>query len=84
MAGERVWQAHRTHFYQRATDRGFTVIAIVGRVFAVNVALAALAIVSVAMPGAWTSLAALAAGVVLVAWLLAAFARGRRAGDPIS
>ena len=25
--GEPVWQAHRTHFYQLATDRGFTVIA---------------------------------------------------------
>jgi UDP-N-acetylmuramyl pentapeptide phosphotransferase/UDP-N-acetylglucosamine-1-phosphate transferase len=76
-AGERVWQAHRTHFYQRATDRGFTVIAIVGRVFAVNVALAALAVVSVALPVAWIGLAALAAGAALVAWLLAAFARGR-------
>ncbi len=28
--GERVWQAHRTHFYQRATDNGFSVPAIVG------------------------------------------------------
>ena len=25
--GERVWQAHRSHFYQRATDNGFTVSA---------------------------------------------------------
>jgi UDP-N-acetylmuramyl pentapeptide phosphotransferase/UDP-N-acetylglucosamine-1-phosphate transferase len=77
IAGERVWQAHRTHYYQRATDRGFTVSAIVGRVFAVNVVLAALAVVSVALSGWWTSLAALAAGAALVAWLLAAFARGR-------
>jgi UDP-N-acetylmuramyl pentapeptide phosphotransferase/UDP-N-acetylglucosamine-1-phosphate transferase len=77
IAGERVWQAHRTHFYQRATDRGFTVIQIVGRVFAVNVVLAALAVLSVALPSWWTSLAALAAGAALVAWLLAAFARGK-------
>ncbi|HXW27644.1 MAG TPA: glycosyl transferase [Xanthobacteraceae bacterium] len=76
-AGERIWQAHRTHFYQRATDGGFTVTAIVGRVFAVNVALAALAFVSVAAATLWISLAALAAGAALVAWLLAAFARGR-------
>jgi UDP-N-acetylmuramyl pentapeptide phosphotransferase/UDP-N-acetylglucosamine-1-phosphate transferase len=77
VAGERVWQAHRTHFYQRATDGGFTVIEIVGRVFAVNVVLAALAFVSVAMPTWLASLAALAAGAVLVAWLLRTFARGK-------
>ena len=77
-AGERVWQAHRTHFYQRATDGGFKVIEIVGRVFAVNVGLAALAFVSVAMPAWWVSIAALAAGAALVAWLLCVFARGKR------
>jgi UDP-N-acetylmuramyl pentapeptide phosphotransferase/UDP-N-acetylglucosamine-1-phosphate transferase len=76
-AGERVWQAHRTHFYQRATDRGLTVSEVVGRVFAVNVALAALAAISVAVPVWWIGLAALAAGAALVAWLLARFARGR-------
>jgi UDP-N-acetylmuramyl pentapeptide phosphotransferase/UDP-N-acetylglucosamine-1-phosphate transferase len=78
VAGERVWQAHRTHFYQRATDRGFTVIEIVGRAFAINVALAVLAVISVAMPGWRTSLIALTAGAALVAWLLWTFARGRK------
>jgi UDP-N-acetylmuramyl pentapeptide phosphotransferase/UDP-N-acetylglucosamine-1-phosphate transferase len=77
-AGERVWQAHRTHFYQRATDGGFSVIEIVGRVFAVNVALAALAVISVTVSGRWVALAMLAAGAALVAWLLRAFARGKR------
>ena len=43
IAGEKVWQAHRSHFYQRATDRGFTVKPGGGHVFAVNIALAALA-----------------------------------------
>jgi UDP-N-acetylmuramyl pentapeptide phosphotransferase/UDP-N-acetylglucosamine-1-phosphate transferase len=76
IAGERVWQAHRTHFYQRATDGGFTVIEIVGRVFVVNVVLAALAFVSVTVPAWWMSVATLAVGAVLVAWLLRAFARG--------
>ena len=33
MRREAVWEAHRTHFYQRATDRGFTVPEIVVRVF---------------------------------------------------
>ena len=42
---EPFWQAHRTHFYQRATDAGFSVPEIVARVFVVNVALVALAVV---------------------------------------
>jgi UDP-N-acetylmuramyl pentapeptide phosphotransferase/UDP-N-acetylglucosamine-1-phosphate transferase len=78
MKGERVWQAHRSHFYQRATDGGFTVSDVVARVFAVNLGLAALAIAIVILPGRINDLAALAAGAVLVAWLLVAFARGKR------
>jgi len=75
---EPVWQAHRTHFYQRATDNGFTVPEIVARVVLVNLALAALALVSVAAQSVVGSLAALAASIVLVAWLLAIFARLKR------
>ena len=41
--GENVTQAHRSHFYQRAIDNGLSVYQIVGRVFALNVALGALA-----------------------------------------
>jgi UDP-N-acetylmuramyl pentapeptide phosphotransferase/UDP-N-acetylglucosamine-1-phosphate transferase len=82
VAGERVWQAHRTHFYQRATDGGFSVIEIVARVFVVNIVLAALAFVSVAVPSWWVSVATLAAGAALVAWLLRAFARGKSASTP--
>jgi UDP-N-acetylmuramyl pentapeptide phosphotransferase/UDP-N-acetylglucosamine-1-phosphate transferase len=78
IAGDRVWQAHRTHFYQRATDGGFCVSEIVGRVFAVNVALAVLAMVSVAVPAWWAAVATLVAGAALVAWLLRAFDRGKR------
>src|ERR1700737_4813717 len=33
---ESVWTAHRSHFYQRATDGGFTVFRIVSEVFALN------------------------------------------------
>jgi UDP-N-acetylmuramyl pentapeptide phosphotransferase/UDP-N-acetylglucosamine-1-phosphate transferase len=76
--GERVWQAHRTHFYQRATDNGFSVGEIVSRVLAVNLVLAALALVSVAASSVIVSLATLAAAIATVAWLLATFARGRR------
>jgi UDP-N-acetylmuramyl pentapeptide phosphotransferase/UDP-N-acetylglucosamine-1-phosphate transferase len=74
---EPFWQAHRSHFYQRATDNGFTAMAIIVRVFAVNIALGVLALTTVMVPGRANEVAALAVGVILVAWLLAAFARGR-------
>ncbi|MGO8924424.1 MAG: MraY family glycosyltransferase [Xanthobacteraceae bacterium] len=76
--GEPVWRAHRTHFYQRATDRGLSVIEVVTRVFLVNLVLAALALATVLKPSRELDIAALIAGVVLVAWLLIGFARGRR------
>lgn len=76
--GEAVWRAHRTHFYQRATDGGFSVREIVVRVFVLNVALAGLALVSAIEPEPTVDLAALALGSALVAWLLLIFARGKR------
>jgi UDP-N-acetylmuramyl pentapeptide phosphotransferase/UDP-N-acetylglucosamine-1-phosphate transferase len=75
---EAVWQAHRTHFYQRATDGGFSVPEIVVRVFVLNVALAALALVSAIEPDPTVDIATLALGSALVAWLLLTFARGKR------
>jgi UDP-N-acetylmuramyl pentapeptide phosphotransferase/UDP-N-acetylglucosamine-1-phosphate transferase len=74
---EPFWEAHRTHFYQRATDNGFSTMAVVARVFAVNIGLGILAIISVIVPGRPSEIAALAVGAVLVAWLLATFERGR-------
>jgi UDP-N-acetylmuramyl pentapeptide phosphotransferase/UDP-N-acetylglucosamine-1-phosphate transferase len=76
--GEPVWEAHRSHFYQTATDRGFRVIDVVARVFAVNVALAALALVTILVPSRTTDVAALGIGVALVGWLMLLFARGPR------
>ena len=75
---EAVWQAHRTHFYQRATDGGFSVTEIVVRVFVLNLALATLALVSAIEPDLRVDLATLALGGALVAWLLGTFARGKR------
>jgi UDP-N-acetylmuramyl pentapeptide phosphotransferase/UDP-N-acetylglucosamine-1-phosphate transferase len=75
---EAVWQAHRTHFYQRATDNGFSVREIVVRVFVLNVALVGLAIVSAIEPDPGVDLATLALGGALVAWLLMTFARSKR------
>ena len=45
--GERVWLAHRSHFYQIATQRGFAVTEVTARVFGLNTVLALLAILSV-------------------------------------
>jgi UDP-N-acetylmuramyl pentapeptide phosphotransferase/UDP-N-acetylglucosamine-1-phosphate transferase len=76
--GERVWEAHRTHFYQRATDRGFTVREVVARVFAANIGLVLLAVATVIWPTVTVQAAALALGSILVVALLAALAAGKR------
>jgi UDP-N-acetylmuramyl pentapeptide phosphotransferase/UDP-N-acetylglucosamine-1-phosphate transferase len=73
---EPVWQAHRSHFYQRATDRGYRVIEVVTRVFFVNLALAALALATILLPSLTTNIAAVSVGAALVAGLLVVFARG--------
>jgi len=75
-AGEEFWRAHRRHFYQRAIDRGLGVLQVVGWVFGTNLALAALALSTVAAPRlGWPALAAAGAIVTL---LLASLARGKR------
>src|SRR5262245_25873054 len=71
-----IWQAHRSHYYQRATDRGLSVKTIVLRVFLVNIGLGGLALLTVVRPE--VSAVALAAGAALVGVLLAGFARGRK------
>jgi UDP-N-acetylmuramyl pentapeptide phosphotransferase/UDP-N-acetylglucosamine-1-phosphate transferase len=76
-AGERLWVAHRTHFYQRASDVGLSKPEIVARVFAINLGLVALAALSVVFNSTLTSVAAVVLGAGLVAALLVRFARGR-------
>jgi UDP-N-acetylmuramyl pentapeptide phosphotransferase/UDP-N-acetylglucosamine-1-phosphate transferase len=75
---ELIWQAHRTHFYQRATAMGFSVLQVVGRVFAVNLILAALALVSVAAHDPLISATALTIAAAVVAMLLLHLARGSK------
>jgi UDP-N-acetylmuramyl pentapeptide phosphotransferase/UDP-N-acetylglucosamine-1-phosphate transferase len=41
MRGEKIWQAHRSHFYQRATQQGLGHAAVVWRVIAANIMLIA-------------------------------------------
>jgi UDP-N-acetylmuramyl pentapeptide phosphotransferase/UDP-N-acetylglucosamine-1-phosphate transferase len=74
--GEKVWQAHRTHFYQRATDNGFSVLEVSASVFCLNVVLAALAFATLVLPPLGQA-AAVALGALLVAALLWRFARPR-------
>jgi UDP-N-acetylmuramyl pentapeptide phosphotransferase/UDP-N-acetylglucosamine-1-phosphate transferase len=76
-AGEPFWQAHRSHFYQRACDLGFSVPDVVRRVFLTNLALAGLAFLTAAKPDPIVIVGSLLIGVALVAWLLASFA-GRK------
>ena len=63
--GEKLWQAHRQHFYQRAVLGGATPAGIVCRVGAANVMLIVLALVSVSHP-----VPGLIAAVAIVAGLL--------------
>jgi UDP-N-acetylmuramyl pentapeptide phosphotransferase/UDP-N-acetylglucosamine-1-phosphate transferase len=75
--GERVWEAHRQHFYQVAVARGFTVRDVVLRVLAVNVGLALFATASVLEGSPGMVLVDLALGAWIVFRLLRDLARGR-------
>lgn len=66
LAGERIMQAHRSHFYQRATDRGLSVSHIVGCVFGVNILLVGLAAATLVENSPLVDGALLTAGGVLV------------------
>ncbi len=72
---EQFWLAHRSHFYQRATDNGFTVRRVTGEMFLLNLVLAGLAILSVRAGSTAVTLSALLAGAIAVAFLLWRFSR---------
>jgi UDP-N-acetylmuramyl pentapeptide phosphotransferase/UDP-N-acetylglucosamine-1-phosphate transferase len=76
--GERITQAHRSHFYQRAIDGGLTVYQVVGRVFAVNVALIALASMTFLLQLRAFQAVLVAIGCALVGLLLREFARAKK------
>ncbi|WP_244623942.1 MULTISPECIES: glycosyl transferase [unclassified Bosea (in: a-proteobacteria)] len=75
--GEKVWQAHRSHFYQQATDNGFRVIEIVAQIGLLNLALIALAAISIAVPALWAQLGCLSMALALTIGLLRRFSRKR-------
>jgi hypothetical protein len=74
---EPFWAAHRTHFYQRATDNGFTVPRVVSEVFILNLLLAALSIASATAGTAVIDLGLAFAGAGAVGLLLYRFGRKR-------
>jgi UDP-N-acetylmuramyl pentapeptide phosphotransferase/UDP-N-acetylglucosamine-1-phosphate transferase len=75
--GQPFWVAHRSHFYQCATDNGFTVAQVVLEVFALNVALAVLAIAATSRGS--PQLYLLLLGATLVALVLYRFSTRKAA-----
>ncbi len=65
--GEAFWEAHRSHVYQRATDAGWSVSAVVGQIFLLDLVLSGLAFFSVWQDSEPGSAAVLVIAVVLVA-----------------
>ena len=75
--GEPFWTPHRSHFYQRATDNGFTVLRVVSEVFALNIGLAALAIASIMARSTAIGVLLLVAGVLATTFVMYRFSRRR-------
>jgi UDP-N-acetylmuramyl pentapeptide phosphotransferase/UDP-N-acetylglucosamine-1-phosphate transferase len=73
--GERFWDAHRSHFYQRATDNGLSVTQVITSVFLLNIALAGLALTTIAATSRGIDLTMLALGALGVAVVLFRFSR---------
>lgn len=78
-AREPVWEAHRSHFYQRATDHGFTVPQVTADVLRLNIALAALALGSIAIGHRLVDLILLAIGAALTAFVMRRFSTPKTA-----
>jgi UDP-N-acetylmuramyl pentapeptide phosphotransferase/UDP-N-acetylglucosamine-1-phosphate transferase len=74
---EPFWAAHRSHFYQRATDNGFTVWRVVSEVFVLNLALAALAVASTKTQSAAIEAVLVAIGGAAVAFSMYRFSQRR-------
>jgi UDP-N-acetylmuramyl pentapeptide phosphotransferase/UDP-N-acetylglucosamine-1-phosphate transferase len=75
LRGEQFWAAHRSHFYQRATENGFTVMKVVTEVFVLNVGLAVLAIASTMIPSTAIRLCLLLLGGAATALIIYRFSR---------
>ena len=76
-AGEQVWSAHRTHFYQRAVAQGLSVPQVTARIFLLCALLAILAIVTVLADSTVIDLVMLGLGLLATGLMLYALANGR-------
>jgi len=76
--GEQLTQAHRSHFYQRATNNGLCVTRIIGRVFITNIFLVVLAALSLIIQPLPAQIFLIVAGSAAVGLLLWSF--GQRPG----
>jgi UDP-N-acetylmuramyl pentapeptide phosphotransferase/UDP-N-acetylglucosamine-1-phosphate transferase len=77
IAGDKIWIAHRTHFYQRATANGFTVSWVVGTVFALNLGLVGLALASIAISSFAARIGLFIIGALAVSSVMTWFVRRR-------
>lgn len=75
---EKIWEGHRTHFYQQATTNGFTVRETVARVFILNVVLAILAVLSLMTGSIAAQIGLLLAGCAAVGVVVRGFTQGPR------
>lgn len=76
LRGERIWEAHREHFYQRALKRGMPLAQILGQIAGVNAALILLALAATMLGTAVAAASALVAAGVVVALTLRKLAGG--------
>lgn len=75
--GEAVWIAHRSHFYQQATNNGFSVMQVAGEVLILNMVLAAFAAVTIWFKSPYVQGMTLALGLSAVTLVLSRFSRQR-------
>lgn len=75
---EKVWEAHRSHFYQKATDNGFSALQVSAHVFGLNLVLAGLAAMTLVWSSGAVQIAALALGIILVGLILRRFSTPRQ------
>ncbi|MEZ0281389.1 glycosyl transferase [Methyloceanibacter sp.] len=73
---ERIFSAHRSHFYQRAVIAGMTAPQVTARVFLLGLLLAGLAIAAVIARSTFADVALLAVGAAATGFVLYSLARG--------
>jgi UDP-N-acetylmuramyl pentapeptide phosphotransferase/UDP-N-acetylglucosamine-1-phosphate transferase len=77
LAGERVWEAHRTHAYQRATENGFSAFSVSAHILALNLILCGLAVAALRADKLTTQWGCLGLGFGLTLLLIGRFTRSR-------